>query len=483
MSMPASALSFSGTLHDRVRAHLFPGDRLEASAILLCARTPGPRLRLVVREAIPVPHSECRRARDALIWPGRRIEDAIDRAERDELALILIHSHPGGLFAFSDTDDRSDEATMPSLFQAFGELHGSAVMTPQGAVRARLYGPGLTAQPVDLVSVAGHDLQYWWESDARAGRSCRRPLAFTSEMRRELGWLCAGIIGLSGTGSIVGEEVARIGFGRIKAIDFDHVELRNLDRILNSTRIDAATKRLKVDIFAEAVARYRGEGIVEPVAASILSREAVLAASQCDVLFCCVDSLEARLIADLLSSAFLLPLFDVGVVIPVRKSGAEIAIADVCGRVDYVQPGRSTLHDRGVYTADSLRAEYLRHTAPDVYAQELKEGYFKGLTEEAPAVITLNMRAASACLNEFIARAYPFRLESNALYARTTFSLAACEEEYRAEETFTTSSNALLGRGSLEPLLGLPALASSTSTQQGRSHRELEDEAPRTLVA
>ena len=185
----------------------------------------------------------------------------------------------------------------------------------------------------------------------------------------------------------------------------------------------------------------------------------MLAASQADVIFCCVDTLEARQIADLLASAFLIPLFDVGVVIPVRKTREGVAIADICGRVDYIQPGRSTLRDRGVYTPESLRAEYLRRHAPEAHQQELEVGYLKGLIEEAPAVITLNMRAAAACVNEFIARAYPFRLEPNSLYARTQFSLAACEEEFTAEDVFTVTDNPVLGRGGREPLLGLPTLA------------------------
>jgi hypothetical protein len=57
-----------------------------------------------------------------------------------------------------------------------------------------------------------------------------------------------------------------------------------------------------------------------------------------------------------------------------------------------------------VYTPASLRAEYLRNTVPAAHRQELEAGYIKGLIEEAPAVITLNMRAAAACVNEFIAR-------------------------------------------------------------------------------
>ena len=239
-------------------------------------------------------------------------------------------------------------------------------------------------------------------------------------------------------------------------IDFDRLETRNLNRILNAKTTD--TGRLKVEMFADAVASHRGVGVAMPVSASVASREAVLAAGQCDVLFCCVDTLESRQIADLMAAAFLLPLFDVGVVIPVRKAGDAVAIADVCGRIDYVQPGGSTLQDREVYTPASLRAEYLRKVAPNAHRHELEAGYIKGLAEEAPAVITLNMRAAAACANEFTARAFPFRLEPNRLYARTQFSLAACEEEYFAEYAFTVAPNPILGRGGLEPLLGLPTL-------------------------
>ena len=178
------------------------------------------------------------------------------------------------------------------------------------------------------------------------------------------------------------------------------------------------------------------------------------------MLFCCVDTLEARQIADLIVSAFLIPLIDMGVVIPVRRaaSAAGIAIADVVGRVDFVQPGGSSLQDRKVYSPESLRAEYLRRAAPDAHRQELEAGYIKGMVEEAPAVITLNMRAAATAMNEFIARAYPFRLDANARYARTQFSLAACEEEYVAESDFPRGEQPWLGRGASEPLLGLPML-------------------------
>lgn len=460
MIAPA-ALAFAGIQHEQLRAHLFPGDGLEAAAILLCSRSSPPRTRLLVRDIMLVPHDACRaRHTDFISWPGAFVEAALDRAEAENLSLILMHSHPGGLFSFSAADDESDQTVMPSLFENHGCLHGSAIMVPTGAVRARTYDRERRASPIELVTIAGHDLHYWWETDAALGGRRARPLAFTSDMSRELQRLTAGFIGVSGTGSINAEQGCRLGFGHAKLIDFDKIELKNLNRILNSMLKHAHEQRSKVHAFADAVRGYRGEGVAEAIPLSILTREAVIEASQCDVLFCSVDCLEARQIADLLATAFLLPLFDVGVVIPVRDARGTPAIGDVCGRVDYIQPGRSTLQDRGVYSPQSLRAEYLRRTAPDAHRAELDAGYIPGLIEEAPAVITLNMRAAATCMSEFIARAYPFRHEPNERYARTLFSLAACEEEFMAESTFVAGEHsALLGRGSLEPLLGLPFLA------------------------
>ena len=239
----------------------------------------------------------------------------------------------------------------------------------------------------------------------------------------------------------------------------DPVVTQGGNRILNTTLADAAARRLKTDTFAGAITSYRGPGCAVPITGSINTREAVLAASWGDVLFCCVDTLEARYIADLIASAYLQPLFDVGVVIPVRNDGDEVAIVDAVGRIDYVQPGGATLGDREVYTPKTLRAEYLRSVAPEAHAQEVEEGYIKGAVEEAPAVISLNMRAASASMNEFILRSYPFRLDPNRGYARTLFSLAAGEEDFFGEDHFGISANPVLGRGKREPLLGLPALA------------------------
>ena len=88
-------------------------------------------------------------------------------------------------------------------------------------------------------------------------------MAFTSEMRAWLGRMSVCVIGVSGTGSIVAEQLARLGVGEIILIDFDKLEERNLNRILNSSLADIGS--YKVEMFADAIRRYRPDCEVVPL--------------------------------------------------------------------------------------------------------------------------------------------------------------------------------------------------------------------------
>jgi hypothetical protein len=183
--MPAVTLSLPQKIHSQLAEHLFPGDGLEAAAVLVCTAVPGPRQRFLARDVVLVPYEKCeRRAPDLLVWPGECIEHAIDLAEREQLSLFLVHSHPGGYPEFSALDDQSDRDVLPCLFAAVGRQHGTAVMLPNGFIFARVYGQEGDHSPVDLISVAGDDLQFFWSDDRQ--RPASRPIAFTGDMSSEL---------------------------------------------------------------------------------------------------------------------------------------------------------------------------------------------------------------------------------------------------------------------------------------------------------
>jgi hypothetical protein len=185
-----------------------------------------------------------------------------------------------------------------------------------------------------------------------------------------------------------------------------------------------------------------------------------MAASEADILVSCVDTAEGRHIADRLSAYFTVPLVDVGIAIPTAPApDGTRHLAEVYGLVDYVYPGGSSLMDRGVYDVPLLEAEYLARTAPKAYADRLAEGYLRGIAEEAPRVIALNMRAASACVIEFIARLFPFRDFANETRAHTIFMLVEGDEGVFAESQFRSGDRFPDALGVTEPLLGLPALS------------------------
>lgn len=454
------SLSLTESQHSQLQDMLFPGDGLESAAILVCRYTGPDRERLIINAILDVPDRSCAtRETDFISWPGASIEEAIDLAEHHDDAIILIHSHPGGWLQFSKVDDASDRATMPGLFAAIdvdGFYHGSGIMTPDGAIRARVYEQTGKVKELSLIWRVGHNI-----TDVRAIAE-DTAMPFGSQMTDSFGHQTACVIGVSGTGSLVAETLARKGIGHLILIDFDTVEHKNLNRIVNSTVADADANRSKTQMMAEAIKRFAPNTKVTIIDTSIGERDAVIAASSADVLFSCVDSMAGRSIVELISRFCLIPLIDLGVTIPTRRDGeGHPQVADVCGRIDFVRPDGPNLTDRGVVTSDGLRREYLLENAPDAAKQEIEAGYIKGVHEEAPSVMALNMRAVSDAILEWIERMYPYRLDGNKGFSRTLFSHAAGEVDYFSDDDFGCGPTNDLGRGLVEPLLGLPGLAHS----------------------
>lgn len=446
------AIAMTEQQHKSMLLHLFPGDGLEASAILVCGRSGIGEERLSVRNVIPVPYQECStRTRNKISWPGQWLERAIDIAESGSFSIVLVHSHPGGLYGFSKVDDESDALIISSLFSALPKgPHGSAVMTPDGHLCVRLFLSATSDPHPCKATRVGTDIY------ELSPQGWQYVLPFTKSMTERLASLSVCVVGVSGTGGIVAELISRMGVGRLILIDFDHVEHKNLNRIPHSTLVHADEKTAKVQMMADAIKCYRADIEIIQVKEAIGVPSAIKAASGADVIFSCVDSIEGRLYCDLIGQASIIPLIDLGVTIPTRQGeDGSRKIGDICGRVDYVCPDGPSLQDRGVVTPEGLYRENLLRCDPEDAARQLKEGYIKGVIEEAPSVIHLNMRAAQEAVNEWLCRLFPLRHEDNSNYARILFSLAAMETDFYQEEDFQVGQKLLLGQGLAEPLLGM----------------------------
>ena len=92
---------------------------------------------------------------------------------------------------------------------------------------------------------------------------------------------------------------------------------------------------------------------------------------------------------NVIANFYLLPYIDVGVTIETEGEGD---ISQVCGYLNYLKPGGSSLLSRGTITLEEVRAEGLKRQNPAYYEEQRRAGYIKGVVEDRPAVISVNMQ-------------------------------------------------------------------------------------------
>jgi len=464
---PSVTLALSGDQYEHLKSYLFPGDGSEAVALLLCGRRDGDRRhRLVVREVYGIPYEDCaERTPSRVTWTTDGIVPALERATTERLSVVKIHSHPSGYPAFSDADDAGDARLLP-MIRGWVEadiLHGSAVMLPDGQIFGRVLIEGAGFRSIDCVSVAGDDLHFWYGDAGTfdvpsfvASHAQAFDLGTIERLRR----ISAAVVGASGTGSPTIEQLVRLGIGEILVVDDDHMEDRNVNRILNSTMHDVAAGKAKVDVQADAIERAGLGTRVVRIKSNLWNPDVVRAVAQCDVVFGCMDTVDGRYLLNVLATFYNIPYFDMGVrLIAVRDGKGAGRVREACGTISYLRPGRSSLMSRGLFTMKDVAAAGLRRNAPAAHAQQVKDGYIDGAPAHRPAVISVNMLASSLAVNEFLARLHPFREQSNAEHASVIFSLASMELITDPEEGICPLLSGSVGMGDTTPLLGLLELA------------------------
>lgn len=456
-------VAISGRQHAELKQHLFPGDGNEAVAFALCGRARRENLEiLTVREIVPIPYASCSiRTPHQVTWSGEALEATLSRAAAENLALIKVHSHPTGYPWFSETDDIAEALLFPSIF---GWLDSEAplasmIMLPDGSLVGRAVLADGGSKHLECIRLVGDDFVFWHKksgAEAIPEHATRVAQAFGDETYELLRALRVGIVGCSGTGSIVIEQLARNCVGELVLVDPDHIEKKNLNRILNSTRRDAERKTPKPKVLKRAI-RLMGLGTkVSTLDSDLMNVATLKALSTCDILFGCMDLIDGRHVLNKLASAYLIPLIDVGVLLEADGIGG---IDSIWTAVHTVLPGGSSLLSRRVYNQTELDAAFLKRSNPAAYEEQLKIGYIKGVRVDQPAVISVNMVASAAAVNELLARLHPYRFKPNSSFAIRRISLS--DPEASSDEPDGDVCPVMrrwVGVGDQEPLLGMMGL-------------------------
>ena len=456
-------LRMTGDQLKAIKAHLFPGDGREAVAVALCGRHNGHAEHyLLVRTIVLIPYDQCRvREKDRVTWSTDSIEPLLKEVAKRNMAILKVHSHPGGYDCFSALDDISDRDLFSSVYGWTDSdfPHASAVMLPGGRMFGRAILPTGAFVPLSAISIAGDDLIFWFSKCVTSDLpefTRRHTQLFGTETTRRLQRLSIAVVGCSGTGSPMIEQLTRLGVGKLILVDPDRVEEKNLNRILNATKKDADSQVLKVEVMARSIEQMGLGTNVILIPENLSSPRAVKAVAECDVVFGCMDGVEGRHLLNRLAAFYLLPYFDVGVGLEGDNSGG---ITEVCGAIHYLQPDRSSLLSRNVYTLKDVEAASLKRTNPDIYKEHLKLNYIKGVREDRPAVISVNMQIASMAVNEFLARLHPYRHDDNRDSAIVRVSLIHPGVYREREGPACPVISRHAGRGDIRPLLDMPELS------------------------
>lgn len=412
--------------HSELMEHLHPGDGLEAVAFALCG-TSCEGSRLLVHKIIPVPYDHCSvRSKDRVTWSSETLMEILQTADTKGFSIIKFHSHPDNGYEFSNFDDLSDLSLFPRIYDWLGSSrkHASVIVTPNGKMQGReVAADGKFYELNSIVCIASDITEILVQvpkGKNEISDSVKRVAqTFGLETFSLLGRLKIAVVGCSGTGSPVIEQLARTGVGELVLVDPDVIDQGNLNRITNSSIEDALNSRAKVDVLGDAIEKMGTGTKVKTYQSDTFELSIIRELSSCDAIFGCVDSIDGRHLLNKLATYYLIPYFDVGVKLVADGNGG---INRVCGQVHYLQPGLSSLYSRGVYSMEQLQSSSLYRTNPSEYLERKKSGYIDGVNEDKPAVVSLNTLISSHAVLDFLSRIHSTRHISNDEVAITRFS-------------------------------------------------------------
>lgn len=323
-----------------------------------------------------------------------------EEAMKNGMGVCFIHSHPFPGWQGMSSDDVAAETRMaPSTF-TFSDLPLVGMTISSDSIWcARIWehhGNGVfKIQWMHLVKSVGSKLAVSFNDKLMPLPKYqemfkRTRTVYGKQNHEKLCRLRIGIVGLGSVGSIVAENLSRMGIEKFVLIDFDKIEKHNLDRQLGSTKGDIG--KLKIEVAARQIRlSSTAQNIsVEEIPNSLAEKQGYETALNCDVIFSCVDRPWPRHILNHIAYAHLIPVIDGGISVSFAKDG-NFERAD--WQFQTVSPMRPCLQCLKVYDSSDVALE--KSGMLD------KQSYLDGLPDHHPLKNNENIFPFSAHLASF----------------------------------------------------------------------------------
>lgn len=390
------------------------------------------RVNIILNEIISQEKGWVKDTPNGLFFSRKYFSRALDICQNKGkgAGLIIVHSH------FRPRFDRFEtpEPSKPDLVTEREQLYilsqalpsespvAAGIMSPNGSWRLRLYKfPHPTtveeakksrfkpnnckyydASLVRIVGpqkldLRGHDLNnhYYDEKSLESGL-----LIWGKEGQGFLSNLTVGIAGLGGVGSIISEHLARLGVGKLVLVDYDRLNIENLNRSQGATKRDLGKPKVS---YVSSLAKKYAQATnfrVEAFRGSSAEEDGLKRLLDCDVVMSAADSPTSRQVLDHMSFAHLIPVIDGGTKIIVSNGNDDPTIGK--SQVTSTSPGMACLECQGIYNQSEVTMAW---ESPDLidhssYVDSKSGG--KNSTLRAPSVINLNAFVASVMVQRLL---------------------------------------------------------------------------------
>lgn len=314
-----------------IRTHVEDVRHGEEAGVLLCGYDRvQDRDVLLAREWVPIPDEDkVRRGRYGLEWTASFSARILARADKLKAGVILIHSHGRSAEPGPSRDDRDTAERILSGFSRVLGVPCGSVVLGESAAFGMFFRGGLPCGEMSALRIVGAPIDLWHPRVSRAVTRARRRLdrqnlAIGPMADARLAAASVAVIGVSGGGSHVCQQLAHQGIGRIVPIDDDAVEDVNLGRMVGATPTDV-DKSHKTAVMGRLIHSIDPDIKVEEICASFPNAETLEAVKSVDVVVSCVDSFLVREQINAFCRRHLIPLVDVGMNIKTKGEQLERA--------------------------------------------------------------------------------------------------------------------------------------------------------------
>jgi molybdopterin/thiamine biosynthesis adenylyltransferase len=313
-------LRVPGRMFADVFSHTRDQTRGEEAGFLVCsaANTPGGAI-LLARSWLPVPEAEIvDRAGDFVLeWSSRFNANAVMIADNIDASLVLVHYHGGDRPRLSCDDLRSARQLFPGISRLLGDRLSGSVVLGDSAASGQFWRNGRPTASLSRLRIVGD----WLEDlhpeprtmHATANRRLdRQSRAIGPRTEALLAAARVAIIGLSGGGSHVFQQLAHQGVGTIVVVDPQVVDETNLGRLVGAEVRDI-DRTPKTDVAVRLARRVDPSLDVVPVRLPFAHPDALAAVRSVDIVVGCVDSWRAREQINEFCRRHHIPYVDIGI--------------------------------------------------------------------------------------------------------------------------------------------------------------------------